>query len=756
MSNSVFGLFPKLADAISDGEKAVRRVELWAQDENGELKQHHEAKVDEDGSFALKAPKADSMNLEHNGEEVRPSALYPALANRFGLQSIEQQILAGSEDVDQKLKDARGLVDAMVREAVTHLESSKAWTGTDSHDAHGTAEVRYFEGEKEVHRKPLLLSPFEDAVHQVENGIKEGVEKEVENLFGASHEGEWEYDPAWPFPRRLAKQQSLLDPKNSLGWELQFFTRITDRNYNGCIKKFLYKQDRPLALELDIIEKPILKTAREYQNLFVANYTTVNARESRSDEFFVKRLQEGMYPVFFSRADVDGNPKVVSEFRWDDRDFGPIYDGSYDDDGRDPPPYPGDTETDNVKGPAYELPNVRAVLREEKDGTLRLEQIEIQFRKPGQRKAVVGKDPTQVFEKTLVVTPKDDGPRWEWARRLYRVSYLLAGEVEAHICRGHLVTEQYLLATKRSFSKNPVGKLLAPFLWQVDKINNFGNPLIFGGRGILARASALTPDALADHLTQHLGTVDWFGWKSRQPQFAQDRYARVAQRFEAIVRKEVDAFFSENAAEIEAYWPEAVLFSDELRANGVAFERYGNPASDWVDESEFAPVVGRNGEERIVGKSKAMSAIETVDDLKQACVHAIFFASLWHSWVNDAQQIDGGEVKYSSMGIKTREPPPASSDANFAAAMEAWEESAAPTGTHIVFQLVNSDLLPNTEYGYLLNRTGLLDTTAAGRQRFEPDGKVLETLKSRLFAAANAFADEEGYDVRVIRSRVNS
>ncbi len=221
-----------------------------------------------------------------------------------------------------------------------------------------------------------------------------------------------------------------------------------------------------------------------------------------------------------------------------------------------------------------------------------------------------------------------------------------------------------------------------------------------------------------------------------------------------MVREEVDAFFEEHIDDIIARWPEAVLFSDELLAHGVSFQRYQQPDSNWVDDSEFAPVKGKDGKERVVGKDKAMSAIESVDDLKQVCVHAIFYSTFWHSFVNDNQQIDGGEVNYSSMGINTREPPPPASAGR--EAFEAWQQKAAPTGTHVVFQLVNSDLLPNTKYGYILNRVDLMGTTADGLQRYEPDGRIRESLKERLFARAEQLAEEEAYDVRDIRSRVNS
>lgn len=770
MKHSVLGRFPKFvtdfADKVVDAAEDVirgaddavsheeKRVELWVKDSSGTFQKHDSSAVSEDGKYDLKVPKAEGLHVEENGEKVRPSEAFPKLAARFGLASIEHQVALArdtlSEEASKELADARDYIDALVREAATHEPAAEEWTKDDPHQTHGTAELRFFHGDEEVHRRKLLLSPFDEVVHDVEK---------FESWWNNDHKEQWEYDPKWPFPRRLAKQQSLLDPRNSAGWEIDFFSRITVRNYNGCIYKFLYPEDRPLALDFLGVKPPLLKGAAAYTNLFVANETMVQRKRARSDAFFVERLLGGMYPVFFKREGEGASERVVSEFRWDTRDFGPIYDGSDDDNGKDPLPYPGDDAVSQMTGKGYELPNVRAILREE-DGNdsrgkdLVLEKIEVQFRKEDERKAVAGKSPKDVFEETLHITPDDDANRWEWAKRLYRTSYLLAGEIEAHICRGHLVTEQYLLACERSFDQNPVGELLSPFLWQVDKINNFGNPLIFGGRGILARASALTPNALADDLTDHLGTVDWRGWKSRKPQFAKERYARVAQCFESVVREEVDAFFKENHDAIVAHWPEAILFSDELIAHGVALRHYQNPEANWVDDSEFARFEDAAGKEREAGKAKAMSPVQSVEDLKHLCVHAIFYATFWHSWVNDNQQIDGGEVNYAAMGIRTREPPPTVDQGE--EALFDWQERAAPTGTHVVFQLVNADLLPNTKYGYILSRTALMGTTANGNQRYEPDARIRDSLRARLFAKAEQLAEEEAYDVRGIRSRVNS
>ena len=669
------------------------RVELWVQDSSGTLVKQASSSVDKSGHYTLHAPKAQSLHVFKDGEKLRPSAAFPALASRFGLDAIEHQIRAAGvvgEKALQDLEDTRKTVDALVREVVTHEPAASAIVGQNPHKTHATAELRFFSDGKEVQRKPFILSPFEDAVHEVE---------EFDRWWSEDHNEPWDYDPAWPFPRRLAAQQSLLDPRNSVGWEMQFFARISDRNYNGCIYKFLYPEDRPKAFAYLGVEPPLLKTAADYQQLFVANQTMIEKRRSRTSAFFVERLLGGMYPVFFKREDSPEGERIVSEFNWDTRDFGPIYDGSDVDDGRDPAPYPGDAVTSALTGKGYDLPNVRAICREVRrvggdEPALALEKIEIQFRKDGQRTAVAGMNPADAFDSLLTVSPDDDANRWQWACRLYRTSYLLAGEIEAHIGRGHLVTEQYLLACERAFRRNPVGELLAPFLWQVDKINNFGNPLIFGGRGILSRASALTPDALTQALTDHLGTVDWFQWTSREPTYTGARYARVAKCFERVVRDEVDAFFDAHRQAIVEHWPEAVLFSDELLAHSVSFQRYQNPDARWISESEFAPVKDRDDVEREVGRSRAMSPIRTIDDLKQCCVHAIFYATFWHSWVNDNQQIDGGEVNYAAMGIRTKEPPPLVSEV--AAAFDAWEQSVAPTGTHVVFQLVNADLLPNT------------------------------------------------------------
>ncbi len=194
MTHSVFGTFPSLIsnlakDVISTAEEVVRdtaeevvhdvetavhhsekRVELWVEDETGTLRKHETSPVAADGSYHLKAPKADGLHLKKNGKKVRPSEAFPKLAARFGLASIEHQVaLAGeaiAEDASKELADARDYIDALVREAATHEPAAEEWTKDSPHETHGTAELRFVHSDKEVHRRKLLLSPFDEVVHE--------------------------------------------------------------------------------------------------------------------------------------------------------------------------------------------------------------------------------------------------------------------------------------------------------------------------------------------------------------------------------------------------------------------------------------------------------------------------------------------------------------------------------------------------------------------------------------------------------------
>jgi hypothetical protein len=84
----------------------------------------------------------------------------------------------------------------------------------------------------------------------------------------------------------------------------------------------------------------------------------------------------------------------------------------------------------------------------------------------------------------------------------------------------------------------------------------------------------------------------------------------------------------------------------------------GDDGYEWYDTNELTQP--NNSRRTINGSLKVVSPITLSDKpdandmeyLKQFCRFAIFHVTLWHSWVNDSQTDAGGEVLYSSLGLR--------------------------------------------------------------------------------------------------------
>lgn len=44
-------------------------------------------------------------------------------------------------------------------------------------------------------------------------------------------------------------------------------------------------------------------------------------------------------------------------------------------------------------------------------------------------------------------------------------------------------------------------------------------------------------------------------------------------------------------------------------------------------------------------------AISSIDDLKKLCIYVIYHSTFFHSWVNNKQNEDGGDVDYATIGL---------------------------------------------------------------------------------------------------------
>jgi len=116
-----------------------------------------------------------------------------------------------------------------------------------------------------------------------------------------------------------------------------------------------------------------------------------------------------------------------------------------------------------------------------------------------------------------------------------------------------------------------------------------------------------------------------------------------------------------------------------------------------------------------------------LESLKQLCRYAVFRATLWHTWLNDLQYEDGGDVAYGSLGLRNGSWGP-ESDARI-----------APTPVDATDQVYLTRFLSGTKYGFILRN----------EDRDVP-GELLSALRAR----REAF-DEAGFAIEKIRSRIN-
>jgi len=124
-------------------------------------------------------------------------------------------------------------------------------------------------------------------------------------------------------------------------------------------------------------------------------------------------------------------------------------------------------------------------------------------------------NPKAPYGKCYSVTPEHG--LWSAAKRAFRSTWAVVGEVDADLGMEHLNTGQYAIAAYRNFHTNPIRKLLLPFLRGVTNINDPEKTSIFGVTGVLTSNTPLTTSACWLRLRHVLGTLDWYEWTPEKP-----------------------------------------------------------------------------------------------------------------------------------------------------------------------------------------------------------------------------------------------
>jgi Lipoxygenase len=352
---------------------------------------------------------------------------------------------------------------------------------------------------------------------------------------------------------------------------------------------------------------------------------------------------------------------------------------------------------------------------------------------------------------TRIFTPAD-GAAWLQAKRVARVGGAFCTEVEEHFAGTHLNAEQYAVAAHRNLRLNPVACLLLPHLKEVSLIDHTADQNLIGG--YIPTATALTQDALVQRTRDIMGMQDWCHWKPMQPISYAHTCAKAEHLFWTMLREYVDEFFQENEAAIKEQWLEIYRFADDLTTRSApVFLTAPKDAPPADPYSQSLAAMRREyyaqqysfdlnlPRETVSGELKAVSRITAADAwekaapedwqrLKDACCYIIMQATYLHTWINEHQYDDLGEIRYSSGGLRFGEKP------SGIMAPES-DNDIAPDLTRSTQMLWFTNFLSRTEYGFITrNEEGdvnprLIRRLEALREEFKALGVDIDAIESR-------------------------
>ncbi|WP_296705203.1 lipoxygenase family protein [Algoriphagus sp.] len=274
--------------------------------------------------------------------------------------------------------------------------------------------------------------------------------------------------------------------------------------------------------------------------------------------------------------------------------------------------------------------------------------------------------------KKRTFTP-EDGEAWMQAKRIARVTGSFSTEVDDHFSGTHLNTEQYAIAAFRNLRLNPIANLLLPHLKEVVLINHTADKILL--KDFLSNATALTEKGLISRTKDLLGVQDWKGFKPMSPISTAHEVAKADHLFWKITQDYVNEFIDSNLDEIKNFWLEIYRFSEDLLEHSVPvyladvdLEKLSPELKDQSKERlhyyqfkyGFVPDLKR---ERINGELKAVSPITTnkgneeisqedIQNLKDSCVYMIFVATYLHTWINEHQYDELGELLFNGVGLR--------------------------------------------------------------------------------------------------------
>ena len=347
-----------------------------------------------------------------------------------------------------------------------------------------------------------------------------------------------------------------------------------------------------------------------------------------------------------------------------------------------------------------------------------------------------------------------DGDAWLQAKRVARVAGAVCTEVEEHFAATHLNTEQYAVAAYRNLRLNPVAGLLLPHLKEASLVNHTAKKVLISG--YIPAATALTSAGLQQRTRDILGLQDWRGWQPMKAISPAHTCAKAERLFWDVLGEYVDEFFRKHEDGIKRHWGEIQRFADDLVTHSVPVfltAPQDAPPSDprhqelaaqrlqyYCQQYGFDRHLPR---ETIRGELKTVSRITAAgthdaappldwQNLKDACRYAIMQATYMHTWINEHQYDDLGEVRYSCGGLRFGDGPsgimaPESDDA------------IAPDLTRSTQMLWLTNILSRTEYGFITRN-----------EERDVNPHLIRLLQDR-----REVFDQLGVDIDAIESRTN-
>jgi hypothetical protein len=516
--------------------------------------------------------------------------------------------------------------------------------------------------------------------------------KEKEFDFGTCTVPYWLYKPDSHFARLFFSELEGTPDDYSVGRTLQGYdaaSGLVPIKAKHVITNTLHP-DQPTLPEIQAAYPPNLTIKLDRKN---PGYT-------RSDEYFVLRILNGMNPCLLKRN--KQNPNLFKTgFNWDNY------------------------EKDND----HDLNNVEAFL-ELKDNKFVVTAITVQSRYPDSLA------PHSPLKDPVTYTPKD-GEKWLQAKRIFRTNSFFAAEMIEHYIKAHLQMEQYTIAAFRNLRKNPVRLMLLPHVKSLVNINQRADEVLVSPTvGLVTTNGPLTPGSVVQICKERMASYDWKGWKPRQPIFDGHTFAKIANLYWQVLTEYIDSFFQNYQEEIVKEWTEIHRLSDDIVEHSVAYQPLvvsNDNDYDWYDHNELDhPEIPRttiNGTVKVtrpITTSDQPSATD-IENLKELCRYVIFHITFWHSWVNDAQADEGGEIFYNSLALR---------GGSFGSEDDPAIAPNILESTNLIYMV---NVLTAIKYGYILKNE---------------DDDIPEELRTTLARYKKEFADLD-YEISNIRALIN-